>query len=346
MITAAFNWWVDGLAATWLGLEARFRRARRFRVAGIEGPFVLKPLDSSGGEAAGPIEITESMTPDALLQIRQATCRSVFEVIVPPAALLERRLEPLPRESKPYIESVVRHQIETIFPWNARDILHTALVDDRGDGKIDVTVRATSRSAIEPVLSLASLCEASEVIVTSSGERDRAAIRVPLNEDALGSRKRGHAVARYAVLVLLLSGLCAIGWASFARWSMTSELAMLDQAITDRRALMMRTSASGDAAGRDGLEAKRLQTPLAVLVLEKLSELLPDDTYLTDLSVDGERLRITGVSGQAAELVPLLERAGHFRNAAFYAPTTRMSGRSSDRFSIEAVVNLQPEAKR
>jgi general secretion pathway protein L len=350
MITEAFNWWVDGLATAWLGLQGRLRRAKRFRVAGTDWPFVLKPLDNFGSEAAGPIEVPESLSADSLSRIRQRTRGSVFEIAIPAAALLERRLDPLPRESKPYIESVVRHQIEAIFPWSARDVLHAALAQDRSDGRIDVTVRATSRSALEPVLSIAGACEASEVELVGAAEagheRDLGSIRVPLGEEGSARIERARAVARYAIVALLVTGVCTIAWTSFLRWSAGSELAALERTRADRRALLVRASAAGDAAGHSGLGARRLRGPLAVLVLEKLSELLPDDTYLTDLNLDGERLRISGVSSQAAELVPLLEKSGHFRNASFYAPTTRMAGKPADRFSMEAVVVSQLEARR
>lgn len=340
MITGALNWWVDGLAAAWLGLEHCLRRPRRFRLDHTGWPFVLKPLDPSRERTAGPIEIPESFSADLLAQVRQQTRGSVLEIVVPAAAVLERQLDPLPSESEPYVDSVVRHQIEAIFPWSAKDVLYATVVGRRSDGKIDVTVRATSRAALEPALSIAAACEASQVMLIGSAddEGSSASILVSLGTDTSTRIERGRAVARYAVAALLVTAACAIGWTSFMRWSAGNELAALEQAIADRRALLVRASDTREAAGAGGLATRKLQGPIAVLVLERLSQLLPDDTYLTDLHLDGERLRISGVSGQVAELVPLLERSGLFRNASFYAPTTRMVGTSTDRFSIEAVV--------
>lgn len=350
MITDALKWWVDGLAAAGLSLAGRIRRPRRFRLAGTGWPFVLEPLDGPRNDAAGSVEIPESMSAELLSQVRQRTRGSVFEISVPAAALLERELDPLPKESEPYVQSVVQHQIETIFPWNAKDILYTTQVKDRRDGRIHVTVRATSRSAIELALSIARACEASEVVVldsaTSGEARNRPAVAVPLGKEASEKLDRARAVAQYALVVLLVTGLCAIAWTGFMRWSSASELAILDRALSDRRALLQQASLQRGGTGRGELEARRLQGPIAVLVIERLSELLPDDTYVTGLNLDGERLRISGVSGQVAELVPLLEKSGHFRSASFYAPTTRMAGKATDRFSIEAVVHSQAKAKQ
>jgi general secretion pathway protein L len=338
MISKAFNWWVDGLAAALLGLQRRMRRQPRFRLDQTTWPPVLKPLDRSG-RASGSIAVPDPLSAGFLSQIRRRTRGSVLEIVVPGAAVMERRLDPLPRESEPYVESVIEHQLETLFPWSAKDILHAKIVEKRGDGKIDVTVRATSRPPIDPALSIAAACEASQVVLvgsTGAGQADLAPIPVFLGKET--SAERARAVARYAIAALLVGAVCVIGWTSFTHWSAAAELAALERTIADRRALLMRASASRGDTGRDGLEARRLQGVPAVLVIERLSELLPDDTYLTDLTVDGERVRLSGVTGQAADLVPLLEKSGYFRNASFYAPTTRMAGKATDRFSIEAVI--------
>ena len=347
MIGGAFSWWVDGLATALLDFEQRIRRPRRFRLDRTTWPLVLTQVHGSRGEPSDPMAIPETPSTEFFERIRQRTRGSVVEIVVPPATLMERQLDPLPRESEPYVESVVRYQIETLFPWSGKDVLHAMRIGNRADGKIDVTVRATSRVAVEPALSIATACEASQALITSSGDTEGrpAPIPVLLGTTANARIENARSAARYAIVALLLVGVCALGWTSFKRWSAAGELAAIEQAIADRRALLLRAKSSHEATGTGGLQAKKLQGPLVVLMLERLSRLLPDDTYLTDLSFEGERLRISGVSGQATELVPLLEKSGFFRNASFYAPTTRMAGKSADRFSIEAVVLAPKEAK-
>jgi len=349
MIAERFRWWVEGLATALLAVQRLVRRERRFRLQDTDGSFSLKLANSRRNDAIGSIEIPQALSDGFLSRIRPQTRGSVIEITVPPAAVLEQQLDPLPKESKPYIESVVRHQIETIFPWSAQDVLHTTFVKDQDDGKIAVTVCATSRSAVDAALSIATACEASEVVLSgrasSDSDRHLPAIRVPLGNQALARTMRARTTARYAIVVLLVASVCAIGWTSFMRWSAASELAVLEQAIADRRVLLTRASAPNPAANA-GLEGMRMQGPIAVLLLDRLSELLPDHTYLTELSLDGDRLRISGISSQAAELVLLLEKSRQFRNASFYAPTTRLPGGTSDRFSIEAVINSAAEPKR
>jgi general secretion pathway protein L len=165
---------------------------------------------------------------------------------------------------------------------------------------------------------------------------------------AVGSEKRkkkrrAELFARYSVFALLALAVCIVGWTTFAGWSFSNDVSALDQEIADRRAILKRlTAASGEGQNR-GLDARKRLAPVVVVVLDELSSVLPDNTYLSDLSLDGEHLRITGVSANAAELVPILEGSGHFKNATFYAPTTRLAGGVTDRFSIEATVVSQPQ---
>src|SRR5262249_42934450 len=85
------------------------------------------------------------------------------------------------------------------------------------------------------------------------------------------------------------------------------------------------------------LESKKQESAIAVLVLEQLSKILPNDTYLTDLTLDAGQLKITGVSAHATDLIPILEGTGYFKNASFYAPTTRQT-EGTDHFSIQASI--------
>jgi general secretion pathway protein L len=338
MIAQAMNWWTDGLAALFVALRGMFQPQRRFRLDTQVRPLVLRAAGNGAAIATFPANGTPAKLPPSLLQQLRG---GKIEIVVPPAALLERKLDPLPGESRPYVENVVQHQIEALFPWRASDIFHATRVTDRDDGRLDVTVIATPRSAIEGAVGMVAGTGAGEIVIVGNDTApgyDAAAIPVNSGHDPQERAARAQTVARYAIGALLIFALLAIGWTSFVRWSLESDLAGLDEVIADRRAVLKRASDPRGTGGGDSIEARKQRTVVATVVLEALSSVLPDDTYLTDMNVDDARLRITGVSGRAAEIVPLLEKSGHFNNASFYAPTTRISGQTTDRFSIEAKI--------
>jgi general secretion pathway protein L len=326
----ALRWWSEGLAAQMLEFANPARQRRRYRLHANARPFVLSDIQ---GAAMGVIEtkaigtISEPAT-ELLAQTRD----QIIEILVPPTAIIERRLDPLPAESRPYADDVVRHRIESLVPWRASDVLHATAIEERSDGRIDVIVRATSRAAIAPAIAAAAAYAPRNIAVVADAAAG-SAIPVPISAgDALAG---SQAAARHAIAGLLFFAVCVVTWTILHWQLLASESATLDLSISGRRSVMQR--ASNIEADSELGELKR-RKPAAVRVLNQLSLILPDDTYLKEFQLEADQLRIAGVSGRAAELVAILERSGHFRKAAFYAPTTRMVGSRTDQFYIQAVV--------
>lgn len=69
-------------------------------------------------------------------------------------------------------------------------------------------------------------------------------------------------------------------------------------------------------------------------VLRDLTELLPDDAWLTMLSLDDKGVQLMGQAGAAAALIPLLENSSRLERVEFSSPVTR--GRDREQFHIKA----------
>jgi general secretion pathway protein L len=76
----------------------------------------------------------------------------------------------------------------------------------------------------------------------------------------------------------------------------------------------------------------------AVQILDTLSQILPDHTYVTELRIEDQKLHIVGVTRDAPSLIGLIEQSGRFARATFFAPTTRAQSDTLERFHIEAVI--------
>lgn len=88
-----------------------------------------------------------------------------------------------------------------------------------------------------------------------------------------------------------------------------------------------------------GLESSNVK-PLAVL--RELTELVPNDAWLTMLSVDNKGVELTGQAGAAATLIPLLENSPLLERVEFSSPVTR--GRDREQFRIRASWEVTPGA--
>jgi general secretion pathway protein L len=86
------------------------------------------------------------------------------------------------------------------------------------------------------------------------------------------------------------------------------------------------------------VEQRKRDAPSSVLILETLSRILPDQTYVTEFRLQDNKVRLTGITRDAPSLIGLIEQSGRFTRATFFAPTTRSPSVTGDRFHIEAVI--------
>lgn len=80
-----------------------------------------------------------------------------------------------------------------------------------------------------------------------------------------------------------------------------------------------------------GVEASAVR-PLPVF--RELTDLLPNDTWLTTLSMDAKGVELTGQAAAASALIPLLENSPRLERVEFSSPVTR--GRDKEQFRIRA----------
>jgi hypothetical protein len=81
----------------------------------------------------------------------------------------------------------------------------------------------------------------------------------------------------------------------------------------------------------DGLENNGLR-PLPVL--RELTELLPNDAWLTTVSLDPKGVELTGQAAAASALISVLENSPRLERVEFSSPVTR--GRDKEQFRIRA----------
>ena len=74
--------------------------------------------------------------------------------------------------------------------------------------------------------------------------------------------------------------------------------------------------------------------------LRELTELLPNDAWLTTVSLDGKGIELTGQAAAASALIPILENSPRFERVEFASPVTR--GRDKEQFRIRASWETTP----
>lgn len=337
---SAFVWWLDGIAATFALLAEGLFGRRRLRLVpsgqgwAIEGRgrrSELRLVDAEGGPRLEP------------KANRRDLARHPVDVLLAPDAALVRHLDPLPAESRQYLDGIVRHQVERLTPWLASDVLYGFVVGTVGpsDPRLAVTVAATARSLNAPIIAALRAAGVRDIGLLRVEPDLPAPIQIPVEGELAEADRRTRqrriagaavglaALAAAAAGVLLVRDLDSAG----------AELAAVQEAIEARRGVLLAAARQQSPAEQRDLEAmiaRKREAPLAVLALDAMSQALPDDTFVTEFRLGEGRVRVVGTSRSVAGLVPLVEGTPDFSEAGFFAPTTRLPEGRGDRFHIDA----------
>ena len=263
---------------------------------------------------------------------------SEVETDLAPGQVLFRPLD-FPRQAADFLDGMIRTQIDRLTPWPAEEALFgwsSPVVT--GQERIELTLAATSKQEIEPLVQLATNLGAQSLTLFAAVPAAEAPAKIKVFDQALGSAAgRGLDTPRLLRGALLSAGAAAalaLLLAAYVGDSLDTEQQQLMRRISERRAAL-RLGPGGDSAL--GLLARRKQTsPASVVVLEALSQALPDGTYVTELRIDGDKVQVVGMTQDAPSLIRLIEKSPQFARATFFAPTTRAQNEPGERFHIEA----------
>lgn len=268
---------------------------------------------------------------------------SRVEIGLQPSRFLFRTLE-LPAQAAEFLDGIVGAQIDRLTPWTAQAAAFGCAKPVAIEcGRIATTIAVAPRAAAAEVAAAALALQPAAVAVDTVDERG-ARITV-LEEKAqrfLSTPRLGRALLVALGLFALAAAASAIADAVISRQIDARRLAVL-QEIAQIQARSRIGAASPDETALRALEKRKYDTPSATLVLESLSQHLPDNTYATELHINGDKMQLVGISGDAPSLIRLLEQSRHFTRATFYAPTTRAQNDPGERFHIEA--RLEPVAR-
>ena len=84
------------------------------------------------------------------------------------------------------------------------------------------------------------------------------------------------------------------------------------------------------------LTNKQLQTVNNINILNVVTKLVPDDTWLSRFSISNNQLQIQGESSNASALIQTLELSDLFKNVQFKSPVIRNNRTSKDKFNLSA----------
>jgi general secretion pathway protein L len=277
------------------------------------------------------------MTDESLAAANRALRRRPRQVIlqVEAGTLLERPVE-LPLAAERDVDRVIGFEMDRLTPFAATDVVWQAVVTRRDQAQRQLLLRLSlvPRRAVQPCLDL--LVRAGLTPTWLEGDTaDGTRRRIMLAEHAAHRSHRPVVAAAGLVAVLVAAAVVTPFVMQWLAGDATQRaIAALGPRIARVEAL--RKHLADGSAGSDALAAERARVGNVLQVLATVTDLMPDDTFLTELSLHQGKLNVAGQSPAAARLIPALAAEPTLRNPAFAAPVTRAPDGHADLFVIRA----------
>lgn len=143
------------------------------------------------------------------------------------------------------------------------------------------------------------------------------------------------------IALLLLALLLAAGALALPIWQKRNTAMMLTSLSLTAKEAAMQTQSLRDQMDVLATEYKfpieqKNALPSTFLLVNQLSKLLPDDTYVSNLEVTGKDVQIQGETGSSSKLIELMEGSGFLTEASHKSLLTQIPGTSVERFHIAA----------
>lgn len=339
------DWWLGELAGMLPGGLRRAARLERdvlrLELAGdslkieVRSGRRVRPVATVNLQVAGPGDA------DAGLEaaLGQIDLGRYWVVLVLDDAKALRRTLTLPRAAAPELADLLEFEIERHTPFRADQVYFYYAVDPADDADmIAVTLVVIPRRIVDPLmrrlaghdLAPDSVRLSDEGLLPGAAARLLSAAAAPAREQKGGRRLKlmaglavGLAVAAAVSPVLRLSLTADRLAAAVEQASRDATATRALQLEADRLSLGLETVARAKAAAASPLR-----------ILNALSRLLPDDTWLAQLGLAGAEVTLDGRTASSATLVGLIEASEVFDELTYLSPVTRDSGGAFERFNF------------
>jgi general secretion pathway protein L len=347
-----FSGWIDAVASLVMTLLERLNTRPLVRLTETDAGEFAVEADGPQSESAStfqPIRFAGGqIKQDIPDRLAKTLAGSRVELILQPGQFLFRQIE-LPNRAGEFLEGIVRTQIDRLTPWHAADAAFGwSKPVETSNGRMTVTVAASARTLVKPYVEAIMSLGVQAVAVLTSPAANGGSVPIKVLEERARQGLELHRIRQALVRTLGVAGILtgvSISLATIGGAYLTSQHDDLSRQITRARTQAgARQAADSNSAASAllTLEQRKHNVPATVMILDALSQILPDHTYVTELRIEGEKLRVIGSTRDAPSLIGLIEQSGRFSRATFFAPTTRSPSDPGERFHIEAVI--QPSA--
>ena len=264
-------------------------------------------------------------------------------LLLPEDRVLARRVS-LPAATEENLSEVLGFEMDLHTPFEASEVYYdyTIVGRDNARQKLTVDLVYAPKDAVTKLVEGATSLGLKTDIVTCR-RRDNNNLQ-PVNllpQELRRTRRidvRSVNLALTVLLALLLVATITIPIVQKNRAIAAVEAHVQVAAAEAREGAELRRDLEKMAAASQFLVSKKESDLMAVELIDEVSRILPDHTWVARLDLSGTTLQIQGQSSSSASLIAIIESSPYFENARFGSPVVQITGTNDDRIFITADV--------
>lgn len=276
--------------------------------------------------------------------------RELRRVLLLPVPLVLRRVLTLPAAALENLRTVLGFELDRQTPFKPEQVVFDSRVlpHEPGARQVPVELALVPRERLQQSLgAVGGLAPTlSAVDVRSLDGRPQGYNFLPLEQRQRRPNNRLWINLGLAGLSLVLLLMSMSQLLENRRAAVAALAAETDEMHDEARAVArLRDSLEDAATAANFLAIEKARQPSMVLMLNEITRLLPDSTWLERISFSSGEVSMSGQSDEAAKLVELLQASSLLRSPALSGPIQPDARTRKDRFTITAGYGPEPDAE-
>ncbi|WP_428033787.1 PilN domain-containing protein [Amphritea sp.] len=338
VLSSALSWWFSQLGQM---LPARIRAGWQQDSFNLTLQLQDQQLTFSAGQQRWTLQAPweKASLPDTLKPLIAKAQNATL--CLPENMILQTRVT-VPRNARDYIDNVVRFEMDRLTPFRADQVYFDTgpVTDEPGTEQCHTQLYLVPKDKLETLLNQLQLLGITpdRIIPQAFLSQQDSNLNLLPESDEVSQRSRYQRFQFALICINLLLLVSVISLPLSEKQSqieaLTDEVAQLrSQAeqvfqIREERQTLFQQQ-------QDYITLQQQQSSVLSLIAE-LTRLLPDEVWLSKMSMQGRSLRIQGEADNASELIALLQNSGKLTDVSFYSPVTQDPRTGKERFMISA----------
>lgn len=262
-------------------------------------------------------------------------------VLLLPSGRMLRKSITLPAATEENLREVLAFEMDQQTRFTVDQVYYDFIITERSpaDRTIGVDLIVAPRKQLEELLASLATQDLSPDVVSArrdansmydvnllptTGRRSRPAVQDRLN---LG-------LAAACALLLLAAATIPILQKRSAIAELEPQVAAAMEAA--KEGSQLRQNIETMVNGSRVLADKKKSAPMVMRLLDEMTRIVPDGTWVSQLDIKGIEVQVQGQSPAAASLIGLLEDSESFSNPQFRSPVTQIPRSDLERFHLSA----------